>query len=70
MTICVNDVEEAQDIRIIHFLEQRNLADGGGWNALIFSFEANFLQGDYALVGSGEVASLVHNTVCALWVRC
>ena len=63
VAVGVDDVEEADNVRVVHFLEQRNLADGGGRDTLVLSLETNLLQRNNALVGSAQVESLVDNTV-------
>jgi len=62
VAIGVDNVEQLHDVRVAHLLEQRDLADGGRRNALIFGFEADLLQRDDAPV-VGEVAGLVDDTV-------
>jgi hypothetical protein len=63
MTIGVHDVEEADDIGVVHLFEKGNLADGGRWHAFIFGFEADFLEGDNALVLCGEISRFVHDSI-------
>ena len=65
VAVGMDNVQQANNIRIVHFLEQGNLANGRGGDSFILGLQTNFLQGDDALVGSAEVASLVDNTVCA-----
>ena len=62
MTIGMNNVEQADNVGIPHFLEERDFANGSAWHAFIFSFEANFLQGDNS-AAIGEVSSFVDDTV-------
>lgn len=63
VAIGVHDVEEADNVRVIHLLEQRDFADGGGGHAFIFGLKTNLLESNDALVLGGKIASLVHNTV-------
>lgn len=63
MAIGVYDVEQTHDIGVIHFFQDRDLAYGSAGYALIFGFEADLFEGNYALIGGGEVASLVNNAV-------
>jgi hypothetical protein len=63
VAVGVDDVEEADNVWVVHFLEQRNLADGGRRNALILGLETDLLQRNDALVGSAQVESLVDDTV-------
>lgn len=65
MAVCVDNVEQAHDVGVVHFLEERDLADGGGGNSLVLSLEADLLEGDNTLIGSAQVEGLVNNTVCA-----
>lgn len=62
MAIGVDDVEEAHNVRVVHLLQERDLADGCAWDALIFGFEADLLQRNDAIVVQ-EVLSLVDDTV-------
>jgi hypothetical protein len=42
----VEDVEEADDVGVFHFLEEGDLANGRTWNALVFRLEADLLECD------------------------
>ena len=53
-----------RDSHLRHFLEQRNLADGGGRNALIVALQQNLLQGHN--LARLLVAGLEHHSVGAL----
>jgi hypothetical protein len=48
VTLGVDYVIEPDDGGVTHFLEERDLANGGGRHTLIFGFEADLLQGDNA----------------------
>ena len=48
MAVGVDDVEEADDARVIHFFEQGDLADSRRWYALVFSLQANLLESEEA----------------------
>ena len=52
------------DVAVLHLLEERDLADGGGGDALVLLLEADLLERD-GLVG-GPVPGLVHHPVRAL----
>lgn len=67
MAIGVDDVEEADDVWVIHLLEEGNLADRGGWNTLILSLEADLFESDNASVVE-EIAGLVNNSV-STWLQ-
>lgn len=67
VAVGVYDVEQADDVGVAHLLEQRDLTDGGRWNALIFCFETDLLERDDALVLCCEVAGFVDNSVGS-WV--
>jgi len=41
----VNDVVQSDDVNMLQFLHQRDLADCGGWCSF-FSIEMNLFQGD------------------------
>lgn len=65
MTVGVHNVEQTDDVRVDHLLEEGNLADGGGGDAFVFGFETDLLQRDDALVGRGQVAGFVYDAVGA-----
>jgi hypothetical protein len=46
MTVCMYDIEESDDVRIVHLLEERDLANSGTRNPFIFSFETYLLECD------------------------
>jgi hypothetical protein len=62
VTVGVDNVEQLNDVGILHLLEQGDLADGSARNAFIFSLETDLLQGDDT-VGVVQFASLVDDTV-------
>jgi hypothetical protein len=66
MAVGVYDIEEADNVGVVHLLEERDLADGSRGDTLILGFETNLLKGDNALVLGSEVAGLVDNTICSL----
>ena len=43
MTVGVHNVEQTDDVRVDHLLEEGNLADGGGGDAFVFGFETDLL---------------------------
>ena len=65
VAVGMDDVEEAHDVGVVHFLKKRDLANGSGRDTLIFGFEADLLEGDNALIGSAQVEGFVNNTVRA-----
>ena len=65
MSIGVHNVEQADDIGVVHLLEQGDFANGGGGHAFVFGFEADLLEGDDSMVRGGEVAGFVDDAVCA-----
>lgn len=62
VSVGVHDVEEADDVGVVHLFEEGDLADGGGRDAFIFGFEADFLKG-YNTATVQEVAGFVDNSV-------
>jgi hypothetical protein len=58
----MHDVEELDDVGVIHFLEQGYLANSSAGNAFVFGLESDLLQGDDT-VRVGELAGLVDDTV-------
>lgn len=67
VAIGVDDVEEADDVWVVHLLEEGNLTDGGGWNTLILSLKADLLESDNASIVE-EIAGLVNNSV-STWLQ-
>jgi len=65
VAVGVDNVEEAHDVGVVHFLEKRDLTDGSGRDTFIFGFEADLLEGDNTLIGSAQVEGFVDNTVRA-----
>ena len=63
MSVCVNDIEQADNVRIIHFLEKRDFAYSSARYSFIFSFQANFFQSNYAPVFRREIPSFIYNTI-------
>src|SRR5690242_13656725 len=63
VAVGVHDVEQTDDVGVVHLLEQRNLANGGRGDTLIFGLEADLLERDDALVLCCEVAGLVDDAV-------
>lgn len=62
MTIGVDDIQETDNGRVAHFLEKRDLSDGGGGDTLIFGFETDLLQGDDTAAG-GEISGAIDDTI-------
>lgn len=62
LAIDVNDIEQADHVRVFHFLEKGNLADRGAGDALIFSLESDLLQGNDT-VWVVQLASFVDDAV-------
>jgi hypothetical protein len=61
----MDDVEQTHDVGVVHILEQRDLADSGGRDAFIFSFQADLLESDDAVVFGGEVLGFVYDSISA-----
>lgn len=62
VAVCVDNVEQLDNVRVMHFFEQRDLADGGAGNAFIFGLQSDLLQSNYA-VGMVQFSGLVDDTV-------
>lgn len=62
VAICVDNIEEPHNVWIFHLLEQGDFPNGGARDTLIFSLEADLLQGDDT-VGVAEFTGLVDNAV-------
>ena len=71
MTVGMDNVEQSHNVGITHLLEEGNLADGGGGNALILGLKTNLLERDNSAI-VGKVSRLVDNTVgtCIKWNAC
>lgn len=65
VAVGVDNVEEAHDVGVVHFLEKRDLTDGSGRDTFIFGFETDLLEGNNALIGSAQVEGFVNNTIRA-----
>ena len=64
VAVGVHDVKEAHDVDVVHFLKERDLADCGGGDPLVFGFETDLLKSDNTIVGE-EVAGFVYDAICA-----
>lgn len=64
VTFGIDDVVQANDAGILHFLEQGNFADGGAGNALVCIFEADLFQRDDS-VRMIEFARFVDDAISA-----
>ena len=62
VAIGVHNVEEADDVGVVHLFEEGDLADGGGGDAFIFGFETDFLEGHNAAAVQ-EVAGFVNDSI-------
>lgn len=62
MAIGVNDVEQLDDVGILHFLEKGDLPDRRAGNTLIFGLQSDLFKGDNS-IRMIEFAGLVDNTV-------
>jgi hypothetical protein len=64
VAIGVNDVIEADDVRVVHLLQERNLSDGGTGNSLILGLKANLLERNDSS-RMQKILCLVNDTVCS-----
>ena len=62
VAIGMHDVEQADDVGILHFFEQGNLTNGCTGDTFILCFETDLLQGDDT-AGMNELAGFVNDTV-------
>jgi hypothetical protein len=62
VAVGVNNVQQLDDVGILHLLEERDLANGSAGDALIFGLETDLFQSDDT-VGVVQFASLVDDTV-------
>jgi hypothetical protein len=65
VAVGVHNIEELHNVWIVHLFEQRNFANGCARHAFILGFKADLLEGDNTLVGGGQVAGFVDDSVCA-----
>lgn len=63
MAINVYDVEETDNVWVVHFFKERNFANCGTGDTFIFGFEANLLESN-DLSRVKEIAGFVDYTVC------
>lgn len=64
MAIGMDNIQQLDDVGVLHLLEEGNLANCSAGDALIFGFESNLLQGNDT-VGVIEFTGLVDHTVSA-----
>jgi hypothetical protein len=64
VAIGVNNVQQLNNVGVLHLLQEGDLANCSAGNALIFGFEANLLQGNDT-IGVIEFTGLVDHTVGA-----
>jgi hypothetical protein len=62
VAVGVNDVQQLDNVGVLHLLEERDLADGGAGDALILGLETDLFQSDNA-VGGVQFTGLVNDTV-------
>lgn len=62
VAVGVHNVEEADDVGVVHLFQEGDLADGGGGDSFIFGFETDFLEG-YNAATVQEVAGFVDDSV-------
>jgi hypothetical protein len=60
----MDDVQQLNNVRVLHFFEQRDLADSGARDTFIFGLESYFFQSDNT-ARVVQLAGLVDDTVCA-----
>jgi hypothetical protein len=65
VSVGVNNIQQAQDIGVLHLLEQADLSDGGRRHAFIFGFETDLFECDDTLIRSAQITRFVDDTVCA-----
>lgn len=68
VTVGVNNVKQADNVGVSHLLEQRDFADGGRGDALIFGFKSDLLEGNDAIVVKA-VECLVNDAICTYGVK-
>jgi hypothetical protein len=62
VAVGVNNIQEADDVWVVKFSQDRNLADGGAGNALVFGLETDLFEGDDAAIVA-EITGFVDNTI-------
>lgn len=62
VAICVDYVEESDNVRVVHLLEERDLADGSAGDSFIFCLETDLLERDDTIAVE-EVLGLVDDAV-------
>lgn len=63
VSVGMDDVEQANNVGVVHLLEQGDFANGRAWNTLILGLETNLLEGNNALVLGCQIARFVNNSV-------
>lgn len=62
VAIGVDNVQQLDNVGVLHFFEEGDLADGGTGDTLIFGLETNLLESDDT-IGMVELTGFVDNTV-------
>lgn len=62
VAVGVNNIQEADDVWVVKFSQDGNLADGGARNAFIFGLETDLFESDDAAIVA-EIAGFVDNTI-------
>jgi hypothetical protein len=65
VAIGVDNVEQLDNVGILHFFEEGDFADGGRGNAFVFGLEADLLEGNDLLILGGEIAGFVDDSIGA-----
>lgn len=62
MAVGVNNIQEADDVGVVQFSQDGNLADGGTGNAFVFGLETDLFESDNAAIVA-EITGFVDNTI-------
>ncbi|PTD07555.1 hypothetical protein FCULG_00005563 [Fusarium culmorum] len=62
VSVCMDNIQEADDICMVELSQDGNLADGGAGDTLVFGLETNLFEGDDA-TAVAQVAGFVDDTI-------
>lgn len=69
MSIGVYNVEELDDVWVVHLFQKRDLANSCAGDSFIFCFEANLLESDNSALVE-EISGFVDDAICTWTSDC
>jgi hypothetical protein len=62
VAVGVNNIQEADDVGVVQFSQDGNLADGGAGNAFVFGLETDLFESDNAAIVA-KITGFVDNAI-------